>query len=130
MASDAGDTHSAGHQHFARLDRLVFLDPGYRRDGVDRVLASPSTRGEDFIQPVRVRARIGIRCDTTFAAVAGCCCHKPFDLIFVEWFFESQQYVRNLLRICFMIHLLVRSFEENRAWQFCRGVHGYVLRRS
>jgi hypothetical protein len=66
-------------------------------------------------------------CDTTFAAVAGCCCHKPFDLIFVEWFFESQQYVRNLLRICFMIHLLVRSFEENRAWQFCRGVHGYVL---
>ena len=40
VASHSGDGHGAGHQHLARLDGLVFLQPDDRRDGVDCILPS------------------------------------------------------------------------------------------
>jgi hypothetical protein len=42
----------------------------------------------------------------------------------VEWLFEAQQHVRNLLRIWFHNSPTCLEFEQSPAWRFYRGVRG------
>src|ERR1700740_1557314 len=99
VASDTADGHGAGHQHLPRLDGLVFLQPDYRRDGVDCILPGPATRSDNFVQPVRISTRISVRCDAALGAVAACCRNKPFHVLRRKRLFKTQQSLRIVLRL-------------------------------
>ena len=59
----------------------------------------PATRSDNFVQPIRIRQRIGVRCDAALGAVAACCRNKPLHVLRRKRLFKTLQGHRIVLRL-------------------------------
>ena len=91
VAAQPRDRHGGRHQHLAGHDRLAPLHAAERRHGRDRVLARPARRREEFVEPVRVGARIGEGQDDAAPAIVEGAHHAPLDQRRIERRFELRE---------------------------------------
>src|SRR5581483_7308711 len=98
VRSKAVDCQPAGHDNLSRNGALTI--PSVLTfevlDDLHRVLARPTAYGEERVQPICVRARIGISNHLTAASVRGRIRDPPFDLIRLEGVFEGRLKLANL----------------------------------
>ena len=91
VAAQPRDRHGGRNQHLAGDDRLSPFHAAERRYGRDRVLARPSRRREELVQPVRIGARIGKGQDDSAPAICGGAHHAPLDQRRIERRFELRE---------------------------------------
>ena len=92
MGSEAVDRDLSGDNDFANHLAFAFVVafPFHVVDHFHAVLTGKTAHGEDGVQPVRIGTRIRVGHHLSAGSGLGGIGDSPFDLRWIEWFFERR----------------------------------------